>query len=211
MDNSRVMRLRRDREGQGACSWGRGRDTDAVTAATAQPSHIGAQLILVAGMIGVGKSSLADAIGARLRIPVLAVDRIEAAMQAAGISERLLRRVAAYQVTAALALAQLRVGLSVVVDAVCAHEAPRQALRHSAAEAGVRFTVIEVTCSDQDIQRQRLASRVRDMPGYPEPTWEYVVAQRQTYAPWTEARLNLDSIAPLATNLVAAIGYIQTR
>ncbi len=42
-------------------------------------------LIAVAGLPGVGKSSVAEALGRELRAPVVSVDPIEAAMRRAGV------------------------------------------------------------------------------------------------------------------------------
>lgn len=46
---------------------------------------------------------------------------------------------------------------------------------------------IEVTCSDQRRHRQRVESRVSDVPGVVPPTWQQVVDL--SYEPWTTARV----------------------
>ena len=49
------------------------------------------QLIVVSGLPGTGKSTLADALGAALAVPVLSVDPIEGAITGAGIPRSSMR------------------------------------------------------------------------------------------------------------------------
>ncbi|MFF1839063.1 AAA family ATPase [Streptomyces sp. NPDC058231] len=60
-------------------------------------------LIVMAGLPGVGKSSVAEALGRRLAAPVVSVDPIEAAMWRAGVARDQPTGLAAYVVAEAVA------------------------------------------------------------------------------------------------------------
>jgi predicted kinase len=165
-------------------------------------------LVVMSGLPGAGKSAVADAIGRALPAPVLAVDPIDAAMRRAGIGAGQPTGLAAYLVADALARRMLGLGLTVVVDAVNAVAAARAQWPAIAADLGVPSRVIEVTCSDPELHRRRLAARHRDLPGFPEPTWPDVLAARAEYQPWTVDRLVLDSVDDLDRNTARALAYL---
>jgi predicted kinase len=162
-------------------------------------------LLVVSGLPGVGKSALADAVGRRLRAPVLSVDPIEAAILRSGIPRSFETGLAAYQVVAALAEQQLALGLDVVVDAVSSLEVAREMWRAAARPSGAAMHVVEVRCDDVDLHRTRLAGRRRDLVGFPEPTWDEVESRREEWEPWTEPRIVVDAAAPLAIGVEAVL------
>ena len=75
------------------------------------------KLILVSGLPGSGKSTVAEAQSRALSLPVFSIDPIEAAMWRGGLA-RADTGIAAYEVAIALAGEHLRLGHSVIVDAV---------------------------------------------------------------------------------------------
>jgi predicted kinase len=166
-------------------------------------------LVIVSGLPGVGKSALADALGRELPAPVLSVDPIEAAIWRCGIKPSFETGVAAYEVAAVMALHQLRLGLNVVIDAVSSLEVGREVWRDAAARAEARTRVIEVVCSNETTHRERLAGRVRDIDGFPEPSWDDVIARRDEWEPWKEPRLLIDSTRRYADNLAEALSYVS--
>jgi predicted kinase len=91
------------------------------------------KLIVLSGLPGSGKSTLAEGISRSLSVPVFSVDPIEAAMWRGGLA-RAQTGVAAYEVAVTLADEHLRLGHSVIVDAVNPVEAPETLLA-----AGLRF------------------------------------------------------------------------
>ena len=92
-----------------------------------------AQLIVLSGLPGTGKSEVADAIGRARRAPVLAVDPIESAILEAGVEASFETGLAAYQVAERVADACLAAGLDVVIDAVNSVEPARDMWRRLAA------------------------------------------------------------------------------
>jgi len=163
-------------------------------------------LIVLSGLPGSGKSTIAVGLARRLGAPLLAVDRIESALLRAGVPMSFETGVAAYEVAGALAAVQVGLGLDVVVDAVNSLEIARDTWRRTDAPR----CVIEVACSDADEHRRRLAARVRDLDGFPEPTWAYVEQRRREWEPWTEERLVLDSVDDVDANVDRALDWIAT-
>ncbi|MCU1452499.1 MAG: hypothetical protein JWN46_645 [Acidimicrobiales bacterium] len=164
--------------------------------------------MVVSGLPGVGKSALADALGRGLGAPVLSVDPIEAALWRSGIAPSFETGLAAYQVAATLAAHQLSLGLTTIADAVSSIEVARAMWRRAAQSAGDAMRVIEVTCSDEAVHRERLSSRRRDIEGYPEPSWDAVQRRKDEFEPWTDTRLVIDSMADLSTNLATSLAYL---
>src|ERR1700727_2206060 len=100
------------------------------------------KLIILSGLPGSGKSTLAERLSRTLSIPVFSVDPFEAAMWRGGLA-RDQTSIAAYDVAIALADEHLRLGHSVIVDAVNPVEAPRAAWRDLAAKHRAELKIIE--------------------------------------------------------------------
>jgi predicted kinase len=166
-------------------------------------------LVVMTGLPGSGKSTIADAIGTALGAPVLSVDPIEDAMLRAGIGADQPTGYGAYVVVDALARHTLRLGLPVVVDAANLVAVAQDQWRRLAADCEVPMRVIEVVCSDPDEHRRRLAARVRGLTAYAEPTWADVEARRAASEPWPEAHPVLDSLASHDVNVEAALAYVR--
>jgi predicted kinase len=169
---------------------------------------MGRVLVVMSGLPASGKSTIADAVGRRLGAPVLSVDPIEAAMARCGIPLSFETGVAAYEVAAVLAEHQLRLGLTVIVDAVSSLEVARDMWRLAARRSDAEIRIVEVICSDRDAHRDRLASRRRGIEGFPEPSWDDVLARDDEWEPWLDDRLVVDSMRPLAETVSAVIEYL---
>lgn len=166
------------------------------------------KLIVMSGLPGSGKSSVAEQLSVALSLPVLSVDPIEAAMWSGGIPKEM-TGIAAYTVACTVAREQLRLGLSVVVDAVNPVEAVREMWRALAREQGAQFLVIECVCSDPQRHRKRVDGRTRDIPGMLEVTWERVEERRREYDPWLDDRLVLDTARDFEFVADAAVAYAR--
>ncbi|WP_404442500.1 AAA family ATPase [Microbacterium marinum] len=168
-------------------------------------------LIAMAGLPGSGKSTLAGEIARALGCSLLSVDPIEAAMWRAGVARDQLTGLAAYVIAEDLARAQMLLGHDVVIDAVNDADAARGQWEALAAELGEPLAFVEVFCSDETEHRRRLTERRRDIVGFPEPTWDSVVARRAAFAEWTGARLRLDSMFSQAENVAAVLAHVASR
>jgi predicted kinase len=166
-------------------------------------------LIVVAGLPGSGKSTMADDLGRALNCAVLGVDQAEAAMWRAGVSPSAPTHHAAYLVVGSLAAEQLALGHDVIVDAVNGPEPARAQWRDLAAEMGAELKFIVVECGDDRVYRDRVEHRTRNIEGFPEPTWEGVLRRRADFPPWTDERLTVDSVNSREANLQAALEYLS--
>ena len=167
------------------------------------------KLIVVSGLPGSGKSTVADGLSRALSIPVFSIDPIEAAMWRGGLAKSE-TGIAAYEVAAALADAQLRLRHSVIIGAVNPIEAARAAWRTLAAKYRADLKIIECICADKAIHRERIEARIRNIDGMPEIPWSRVLQRRAEYEPWTDQRLTLDtSIGTPETLLADALDYLR--
>lgn len=167
------------------------------------------KLIVLAGLPGSGKSTLAEGLSRISSVPVFSIDPIEAAMWRGGLA-RPQTGIPAYEVAITLADEHLRLGHSVIVDAVNPVEAPRAAWRNLAAKYRADLRIIECVCVDEAVHRQRIEARVRNIDGMPEITWPRVLERRDEYEAWTDARLTLDTSVEAPERLLAeALNYVR--
>jgi predicted kinase len=169
-------------------------------------------LIVMAGLPATGKSTIAEALARALPASIVSVDPIEAALWRSGIKHGQPTGLAAYVVAAAVADGVLALGQPIVVDAVNAVEPARGTWRDLARRRDVPLLFVEVTCSDRELHRARLESRIRDIEGFREPTWEDVKRRRSEFEPWSnpaDARLVLDAEDTPAANVERIVEYLR--
>jgi predicted kinase len=168
-------------------------------------------LVVVAGLPGTGKSTVAAGIAERLGVPVFAKDVIEASLWRSGVGAEQGSWQVAEDMLTTLASSQLDHGRGAVLDTVAGRAGSRAAWRDVAQEHGTPFVVIECVCSDEEQHRSRIDGRTRDIPGWYELTWDDVQRSRQKYEAWTDERLVLDAVDPASQNLDVALAYIADR
>jgi hypothetical protein len=144
-------------------------------------------LVLVTGVPGTGKSTVANAVAEMLGAAVLAHDwamsglrpyaEIQAALEAMDPPGH---RDVGWSILNALARAQLQRGSSVVLDGV-ARTAQIAQFQQTAQELSAELVVIMTQCSDLEIHRSRVEGRQRAIPNWPELSWSHV---RATLAEW---------------------------
>ena len=139
-------------------------------------------LIALGGLPGAGKSTVAMLLAERVGAVHLRIDTIEQAMRNAGFK---VSGPEGYLAARDLARDNLRLGHTVIVDAVNPLAITRDYWRETAAQMKVKLVEIEVICSDKQELRRRVESRTADIPGHVLPTWQQVLDRH--YEPWKTA------------------------
>jgi predicted kinase len=162
-------------------------------------------LIVLGGLPGVGKSSIARAFSKAASAVHIRIDSIEQAIRASGVTVVSLDD-AGYRAAYAVAEDNLRLGHIVVADSVNPLPVTRVAWLEVAGRADVRVIEIEIVCSDKAKHRRRIEDRLKDgrQTG---PTWEEVVAR--DYHAWSSATRVIDTarltVDQAVADLLAAV------
>lgn len=147
-------------------------------------------LVVVGGLPGTGKTTIARRLAARRSAAYLRIDAIEQAIRAAGALTDDIGP-AGYLVANALAASNLANGLTVVADCVNPVRESREGWRSIAARAQTRIVEIEIICSDPVEHRRRIETREPDIDCLILPTWQDVL--ERDYVPWQEPHRVIDT------------------
>ncbi|MEO0391636.1 MAG: AAA family ATPase [Pseudomonadota bacterium] len=148
-------------------------------------------LIVMAGLPGTGKTTLAKVLAVRLQACYLRIDTIEQALMR---STPAIDQVsdAGYLAAYALAADNLRPGSVVIADSVNPITLTREDWQAVGDRAGARTLNLALICSDKAQHRARVERRVADIPGHQMPSWQDV--ENREYEPWTKDALNADHL-----------------
>ena len=144
-------------------------------------------LVILSGLPGVGKTTIARELGVALSAVHVRIDSIEQALRNAGLTvdEH------GYRVAYAVAEDNLRLGRTVIADCVNPWPLTRREWEAVASRAAARALSVELVCSDIDEHKRRVESRSPDIDRHRVPTWSEVMAH--DYRPWDSDRLVVDT------------------
>ncbi|HLJ24735.1 MAG TPA: AAA family ATPase [Candidatus Acidoferrales bacterium] len=150
-------------------------------------------LIILGGLPGTGKTTIARELARRIGAVHLRIDSIEQAILRSRLASRKLDATddAGYLVAYAVAEDNLVAGLTVVADSVNPLPITRDSWIEVANRSQVRAVEIEFTCSDVDEHRRRVERRPADIPGHRIPTWQEVISR--DYRPWNREHITIDT------------------
>ena len=186
----------------------------------ARPS--GPVLLLTAGLVGTGKSSLARDLAGPLEAEVLTSDVIRKEMAGIPVTER---RFApwgtglytdesiedTYLELHRRAQASIQRGRSVVLDASYRKQSWRSAALDIARSAHVPALVLECVAPEEDV-RTRLERRLRRRRDSSDGRWEIYAQQKASYEPLTELssseHLIIDTAAPRSQTSLHALTHV---
>jgi predicted kinase len=147
-------------------------------------------LIVLGGLPGTGKTTLARLLSEAVQAAYLRIDAIEQSLRdlkqfQGGVDD------AGYRIAYALAESNLQLGQTVIADSVNPIAITRNAWGDIAARTESRIVEIETICSDAEEHRRRIETRVVDIPGLVPPTWQQVVERE--YEPWDRPHIVVDT------------------
>ncbi len=159
-------------------------------------------LIILSGLPGTGKTTIARELAHRLGAVHVRIDTIEQAIRDAGALAGPMND-AGYRVAYAVAEDNLRLGRTVIADSVNPLQITRDAWRAVAARAGTPFVDVEIICSDVHEHRRRIETRRPDIAEHKLPTWQDVASRE--YDAWDRNRTIVDTASQ---NFDAAVATI---
>jgi predicted kinase len=167
-------------------------------------------LILFSGLPGTGKTILARKVSKHLGIPLLEKDRVQSVLRLHELADR--STADGYHLILDLAEAQLKLGLSVILDGVFPLDGFRSAAREIAGMNDARFCPVFCYCSDVSVWKKRVEDRVGIVPDWTPVDWEEVERIRAIFEPWDPlTTLSVDSMMGLDSNLSMMIDWIRER
>lgn len=159
-------------------------------------------LVILSGLPGSGKTTIARALAERLGGTYIRLDTIEQALRNSGMLTAEVGP-AGYMVAYGIAEDNLRLGRTVIADSVNPILITREAWRQIAQRAAVPAIEVEVICSDKVEHRRRVETRQTDIEGHVNPTWDEVVTR--SYDNWGPGPVVVDTALKAVDDIVTEL------
>jgi predicted kinase len=148
-------------------------------------------LIIFGGLPGAGKTTISKKIAKQINATYLRIDTVEQVFKEfPGFSKSWVGP-EGYMIAYAIALDNLRLGLSVVADSVNPIAITRNDWQQVAKDANTPFIEIELICSNLKEHQHRIETRKNDISGHKLPNWADVL--NRDYEPWQSKMLTVDT------------------
>jgi len=160
------------------------------------------KLIVFSGLPGVGKTTLSRELAQQLGATYIRIDSVETALKVSSLKIDPAEE-AGYLASAAIAMDNLKNGLTVIADAVNPVNEARQLWSDAARNSGAALINVEITCTDRSEHQQRVESRVADLDGLQQPGWQII--QKRRFEPWSGDVQRLDTAGRNVQDCVAEL------
>jgi len=164
------------------------------------------RLVLVTGLPGSGKSTVAEQVATLIGASVLGHDWAMSGLRPYDELWKAMdsmvppgRGAVGWSICRALARAQVRRGASAVLDGVARPDEVERC-RQVAEEEGCKFVVVLAECADRELHHERIRHRVRSIPGWYELTWDDVERTRTIWLPPDHVDLTLQATESVEHN-----------
>lgn len=163
-------------------------------------------IILICGLPGTGKSTLAEAIAKQLNLPLFSKDTLEASLVEHGVMTTDQLNGVGYTLLKNLVDDHEARGLSVVVDFIADRD---RTLNFWPELPEKNLIAIECICTQAAEHRRRIETRKRNIKGWYELNWADVTRAAANYTPLVAERLVLDTADNRLDITAKALRYVS--